>query len=157
MFLSLLFLQSPTGLAKLNFLLGNWTSIETTIGATGQASEIRLKGKNELVLAGQYIQIDENFTVDGKGNYQNKILMSYDSPKKIYHAWWFTNSMATPIEFTGKFDADGFALQSVEREGMMALRIAYNVIKSDSFAAHLQGLSNGKWTNLTDAQYTRAK
>lgn len=135
---------------KLDFLIGDWTSVEQTTGPDGKPAEIRLTGHNEWALAKRFLQIDEQFTVGGAGDYRNHILMSYDARKKQFRAWWFTNSSPAPIEFAGEFSDDKLTLTSSSK-----LRIVYHDIKPTSYLAELEQEVDGKWTKRTEAKYTR--
>ncbi len=144
--------QTPAdGPSRLDFLVGDWTSIEKTTGPNGKPGEIRLKGKNSMVLSGTYLQIDEEFTVNGTGDYRNHILLSYDKRGKAYKAWWFTNSRPTPIEFTGQFEDHDFVLTTVPPN----LKIKYTAIEAKSFSAQLLRKNGDNWDVATDAKYTR--
>ena len=146
----------PVGIHRLDFLVGEWTSIEKSVGPDGKPALIELKGKNTWALDGRFLQIDETFTFGGKGHYENKILMSFEPKSKKYKAWWFTDSQPTPIQFVGDFGSEGFALESGE-PGRASLRILYTDIASNSFSAQLQVKQQDRWTVRTDAKYSRKK
>jgi len=146
--------QTPfEGSEGLKFLVGEWTSHETTKGSDGKEIPFDLKGKNTWVLEGTTLQMDENFEVPGQGKFSNKILLSYDKGAKQYRAWWFSSSSPRPLVFTGQRTEKAFVLSQEEGK----LRISYDLLEDGHYKAIVEVKRNDNWTLLTEAEYRRSK
>jgi len=141
------------GAEGLTFLVGEWTSHETTKGRDGKEVPFDLKGKNAWILEGNFLQMDESFEVPGEGKFSNHILLSYDKAAKTYRAWWFASSNAKPLVFTGFRTEKTFVLS--QEEGR--LRISYDLLEDGHYKARLEGKRGDEWSLLTEAEYHRTR
>lgn len=146
--------QTPIeGSDGLKFLLGDWTSHETTKGADGKEIPFDLKGTNTWVLEGTALQMDESFEVPGQGKFSNKFLLSYDKGAKLYRAWWFSSSSPKPLVFSGQRTEKAFVL--TQEDGR--LRISYDLLEEGHYKAIVEVKRSDTWALLTEAEYRRSK
>ena len=141
--------QEGDSLKRLAFLEGKWESHETAKGPDGKDVPFTLKGNNSWILEGTCLQIDESFEVPGAGKLANHILMTFDKRDKLYHVWWFTNSSAVPITFTGDWVEKDLVLTG-ER-----LRILYHPLEAGHYKAELEVKRGEKWERQTVAEYKK--
>lgn len=148
--------KADSPMAKLNFLVGEWTSVEQTTGRDGKPVEFHLKGTNKWAMGGTTMIIDESFSIPGSGDFNNHIIMNYNAADNKYQAWWFSRNSPRPAEFAGVWESDTkFVLSSVTGR---PLRITYNLLKDGRYDAALETQREPeKWSVVTTAQYTRTK
>lgn len=148
--------QKPAAeVAKLGILLGKWESHETSTGRDGKKTQFTLHGANTWALDGRYLQIDESFEIEGAGKFRNLILIGYDPGAKLYRAWWYTNSLPTPLVFEGAYEGTHLVLTSQADKGKPQFRINYDFLEDGHYRASLEMKQADSWTTATVAEYRR--
>jgi hypothetical protein len=150
----------PKELSKASFFMGKWVGTEKVHGMGG--SPVAAKGSmtGKKMLDNRYIQSMHTMDMGKAGKMEGMHLLSYDSMKKQFMAYWFDSSSPGVMEMSGNFQGNQLVMISKPTEipGMpapMVMRATWTKVSNSKLTFKLDSKDGAKWVPMIEGSYRK--
>jgi len=149
----------PKEMKAVEFFLGNWTGTnKMTFGE--QTMESPGSVKCDLFLGGRFVRSMHVYDMAGM-KFEGCHLLSYDTEKKKYVAWWFDQVSSQPMEMEGNFEGDGKLVMISKPTpmpgiGTAVFRSTWVKVSAQEVRFTLEQKDGEKWTPMIESVYKKS-
>lgn len=150
----------PKELAKVDFFLGKWEGTEKMPDAIGQSVTAKATMVGTKAIGDMYFQSNHVADLGKMGKMQGMHLISYDTFKKKYTAFWFDSSTPGVMEMSGDFEGDKLIMVSKPTEvpGMaqnLIMRATWQRLPQNKLSFLLEMQAGDKWQTVIDGSFKK--
>jgi hypothetical protein len=140
------------------FLVGRWTGKETFTGFGSKPQTVSATIVCTKELDGRFLHGMHSSKLGGE-NMAGLHMLTYDSAKKSYQAWWFDGASSEAMELSGALSGNTLTMTSkpINVPGMegVIFRATWTKKGAKALNFNLKMQQQGQWMTVIDGNYTR--
>jgi hypothetical protein len=148
----------PKELKAVEFLLGSWSGTNK-MSFGDQTMDSPGTVKSDLFLGGRFVRSLHVYEIAGM-KFEGCHMLSYDTEKKKYVAWWFDQVSAQPMEMDGNFEGEN-KLVMVSKPtpmpgmGNVVFRSTWVKVSAQEVRFTLEQKDGDKWSPMIQSVYKK--
>jgi hypothetical protein len=150
----------PKEFSKANFFLGKWTGTEKVHGMGGAPVNAKGTFTGKRALGDRYIQSLHVMDMGKQGKMDGMHLLSYDTFKKQFVAFWLDSSNPQVMEMSGNFNGNKLVMISKPTPipGMpepIVMRATWTKLSTTKVTFSLDMKQGDKWAPMIEGNYRK--
>ena len=150
--------QPSPALKDVSFMLGSWSG-KQDFNTGGAAMVLNVKDLVAPAVGGRYIEERLSTTRPDGSASDNRHYLTYLPKEGKYHAWWFNDTSAGPMELEGGMEGGKLVLMSSPTATgggpQNVFRATYEQTPGNGLAFTLELKDGDSWRKLFRSEYTR--
>jgi len=147
----------PDVMKSVDWMVGSWSG-EMTMNFGGQESKSKSTMVCEKVLGGRYLRSMESFLMEGMGEMQGQLMMTYNPETKKWMSWWSDSMSPDTMESTGT-EIDGAFVSVSKPTPMMGenvvIRSTMKKLSDSKMGFKLEMQQGTEWVVMMHGDYTK--
>jgi hypothetical protein len=152
-------LTPPKEMGNIAWMQGHWTGVEKYTMPDGSTSDGTSIVHCASAIGGRFQQSTHQMKMQGM-EFAGMMLVSYDSAKKKYVAWWFDQASSSDMKAWGDLNGNTliFVSEPTEMPGMpekVVMRMTFTKVSDTKMTLVIDQKAGDKWQKFLDGTYTK--